>query len=158
MIERDAMRIGLDETGSIDVEYGEDKRYVEFGAFLKLDVNYSFARCLDALQMFDDVATGRSAREVYSAEVHQAVIEKPTVRIQHLFLDDRRAEVPFEAALKALEEWAVLLFARPLSPGTVQVYRPDLSRIDAALHLWEATWERRHPYRGRLGIPAQVAE
>jgi hypothetical protein len=147
------MRVITGEDRPLDiVDYGT---YGIFAGFIQLDINYSFARCLDALQMFDDVASGRSVREVYPGEVHQAVIEKPTVRVQHLFLEDRSIEVPFDIALDTLEQWAERLLALPLSPGTTQVYRPDLSRIDAALHLWEATWNRRHPCRGRLGIPAQ---
>ncbi|WP_205328511.1 hypothetical protein [Glycomyces sp. YM15] len=146
----------MDETGSIDIEdYGP---YAIYAAFLQLDINYSFARCLDALQMFDDVATGRSAREVYPGEVHSAVITKQSVIVQHLFLDDRRVEVPFNIALEALEQFAVLLLSRPLPPGAVRVYRPDLPRLHGELHLWESTWKRPHPYRGRLGIPTQGSE
>jgi hypothetical protein len=145
------LRIYLDEDGDVAIDY-DDKRFVEFGAFLKLDVNYSMVRCLDALQMVADVGSGKSAVEVYDGEVHRAEFRRDGVLVTHKFLPERTAQVPFDVAVRALEQFWTVLESKPLSPNRTRV--PDLPLVESELHLWESTWHRPHPYRGRLGIPA----
>ncbi|MEV3938635.1 hypothetical protein AB0K52_22005 [Glycomyces sp. NPDC049804] len=146
------MRIYLDEDGDVAIDY-DDKRFVEFGAFLKLDVNYSMVRCLDALQMVADVDSGISAVEVYDGEVHRAEFRREGVLVTHKFLPERTAQVPFDVAVRALEQFWTVIESKPVSPNRTRVYRPDLPLVESELHLWESTWHRPHPYRGRLGIP-----
>lgn len=145
------MRIRLDEDGDVAIDY-DDERFVAFGAFLKLDVNYSMVRCLDALQMVADVDSGRSAVEVYDGEVHRA--EFSGALVTHKFLPERTARVPIDVAVRALEQFWTVIESKPLSPNRTRIYRPDLPLVASELHLWESTWHRPHPYRGRLGIPA----
>ncbi|MEV0650571.1 hypothetical protein AB0I28_35485 [Phytomonospora sp. NPDC050363] len=147
------MRFTVDADGDIAVELGDgEAAYAEFAAWLKLGVNYSPMRCLDALQMADDVLTGQSDVETFTAEAHTTTFTRDKVTVRHQFLD-RGAVVPLKYAVERIEEWWGLIAYRAPKAGTTQPYRPDLPFWEAQLVLWEETWERRHPYRGRLGIP-----
>ncbi|MGP3964395.1 hypothetical protein ACTWPT_51390 [Nonomuraea sp. 3N208] len=52
--------------------------------------------------------------------------------------------------------WELLLAHRNYRPpGVTYLYRPDLPWAWAELLSWEEAAKRSHPYRGRLGIPAE---
>lgn len=146
------MRLLPQADGTIDIDYDDPGEY-EFGLFLKLSVNYSLARCLDALQMADDVLTGRSDQERFEAETNIALFTPEMVVVTATEPPLRKSEVPSALAVRLIEDWWRLIAKAPRR-GMTQVYRPDLPYLESNLVLWEETWGRRHPYRGRLGIPA----
>ncbi|TMR16670.1 hypothetical protein ETD86_24665 [Nonomuraea turkmeniaca] len=80
-----------------------------------------------------------------------------TVRVEHNFLEET-AEYRLGDVQRAAEEYWTVLLRKPDDPDFHRHLRPDLSEHLAYLYFWEETWQEPHPYRGRLGIPAQGSE
>lgn len=126
------------------------------GTFLFLDIGYDPYKCLVALYHAAQITQGRTDSAVVGGE---SVIVKLTPG--HASLDDqfapaRSRDIPFDEFRRAVEELWVVLYRANSEHQPSRVYRPDLTPAEGDLVMWEETFGRRHPYRGRIeGIPAQ---
>ncbi len=72
------------------------------------------------------------------------------MRFQNRYALDQRAEYSLDEVRPVLEDYWRFLLTIPERPGTYRAFWPELSLPEAHLLLWEQTWGRPHPYRGRL--------
>lgn len=146
------IRLFTDESGSTAYEVA-DPRDTLLASWLTFDLGTVPLFCLDALQMIDDVATDRAEHQEYEGNVYTVYFRKDQVTVSHLFMEDKSEVYSFDHVRDAVEQY--WLFQKTVPPATnmIRQYRLDLSIQDADLLRWEDTWQRRHPYRGRLGIP-----
>jgi hypothetical protein len=125
-----------------------DRRYTALGAWIIGDISVYFRVCLDALAAVDDAASGRPV-EPWGSDHYDVSIDADGLRLRNLHSGEI-ADYPLQEARAALEEYWRFLVARPEKPGLVRSYWPDLPKWHADVLLWEQTWNRRHPYHGRL--------
>ncbi|MFC3493468.1 hypothetical protein [Glycomyces rhizosphaerae] len=126
--------------------------------WIATDIGPSFRVLLDALAMIDDVQSGRPPFEEWSSDGYDVQFSPNGVTVQSLRGSRRRAEYPLAEARQALEDFWSFLSGQPERSNVRRQFRPDLPEWKADLLQWERTWNLRHPYRGRLGIPAQGPE
>ncbi|GIF45597.1 hypothetical protein DFJ67_0769 [Asanoa ferruginea] len=125
-----------------------DARYTALGAWIIGDISVYMRVCLDALAAVDDAASGRPV-EPWGSDHYEVTIDANGLRFTNLHAGER-GDYPLAEARPAIEEYWSFLVARPEKPGLVRSYWPELPTWQAELRQWEQTWNRRHPYRGRL--------
>jgi hypothetical protein len=132
----------------------DDKRMVALGVWLKMDIGGHPGLLLDALAMVDDVASGRSNAETWDGEGFEVQFSRDGVQVTGVYTDVNERYSLAEVRTVLEEHWGFVR-ATPENPEVQRLLRPDLPQWHAYLLQWESTWKRPHPYRGRLGIPAQ---
>ena len=128
--------------------------YEQLDVWVTMDIQTSYYLCLDALAMVSDVAAGKFREKQWEGEMCDISITKDKVVVQNNFVDDETTEIQFDLFKDILEEYWKFLTKIPPPYYVSREYRPDLPEIWADLLDWEETWQRKHPYRGRIGIPA----
>ncbi|MDN3243834.1 hypothetical protein [Glycomyces tritici] len=118
------------------------------------DIGVPFRILLDALAMIDDVAHGRPPYDEWSSEGYAVAFTPSGVSIRSLHGDRRSATYSVEEVRSALEDFWAFRVRQPERANVRREFRPDLPEWKADLLRWEDTFKQRHPYRGRLGIPA----
>lgn len=119
------------------------------------DVGLHFRALLDALAMVDDVKQGRPPFEPWTSEGYGVAFTTEGVTIRSLHGERESATYNVDDVATMLEEYWHFLAGLPERSDSPRPFRPDLPEWQARLLLWEESWELRHPYRGRLGIPAE---
>ncbi|MEV4622705.1 hypothetical protein AB0J74_28830 [Asanoa sp. NPDC049573] len=142
------IRFHLSDLGTPRFEV-DDQRYRALGAWAIIDMSLLMGACLDALAMVDDVAAGRPA-EPWESEHYRLALTKDGVTFSNYWSEDERGQYSLLEFREVVEIYWTFLASRPETPGVVRDYWPDLPRPEAEVLLWEETWQRRHPYRGRL--------
>ncbi|MDG4820621.1 hypothetical protein O7635_01990 [Asanoa sp. WMMD1127] len=127
----------------------EDQRYRALAAWAVIDISLLMGVCLDALAMVDDIANGRPA-EPWSSEHYDLTLTPDGVNFSNYWADDENGEYTFSEFREVVERYWVFLANRPEEPFMQREYWPDLPAPEAEVRLWEKTWNRPHPYRGRL--------
>ncbi len=127
-----------------------DERYAALGNWIAGDISNQPLVCLDALAMIDDAAGGRLPFQPWSSENYDVRFTPEGLEFQNLWLEDDHGRYTVGEAREALENYWRYLVDQPQNPHLVREYRPELPQWHADLLLWEETWERPHPYRGRL--------
>jgi hypothetical protein len=126
------------------------------GTFLFLDIGYHPYRCLVALDQVAQIAQGRTDRTVVGGESVIVSLTPTHASLNDEFAPSRSRDIPFDEFRRGVEELWVVLYRANRELSSNRVYRPDLSRAEGDLVMWEDTFRQRHPYRGRIeGIPAQ---
>jgi hypothetical protein len=128
----------------------EDQRYRPLGAWLITDVSKYLGVCLDALAMVDDVANGRPPFEEWSSDKYDVVFTPDGVEFSNQWVEGEGGRYSLDEVREALEIYCRFLIDQPENAHLIREYRPDLPQWQADLLLWEETWGRPHPYRGRL--------
>ncbi|MDP4508638.1 hypothetical protein [Nonomuraea turcica] len=141
--------------GSVEYRCSDD-RLAPLAVLLSSDVGNNFGRCLDVLDSVSKATAGEKAQE-YPGNIYTAIFVGDTVRVEHNFLEET-AEYGLGDVQRAAEEYWTVLLRKPDDPNFSRHLRPDLPEYLAYLYFWEETWQEPHPYRGRLGIPAQGSE
>jgi hypothetical protein len=126
-----------------------DPRYRALGAWAITDISLLMGVCLDALAMIDDVATGNRV-EPWSSEHYELTLRLQGVEFSNYWADDEHGRYTFAEFREVVELYWAFLASRPKEPFIQRDYWPDLPEAEAEVLLWEQTWQRRHPYRGRL--------
>jgi hypothetical protein len=127
----------------------DDQRYRALGAWAIIDISVFMGVCLDALAMVDDVAAGRPV-EPWSSEHYDLTLTQEGVTFSNYWADDERGRYTLAEFREVVELYWAFLASRPEEPFIQRDYWPDLPETEAEVLLWEETWQRRHPYRGRL--------
>jgi hypothetical protein len=143
-----ALRFLLTDRGFPTFEV-DDQRFRALGAWAITDISLLMGVCLDALAMVDDVATGRPA-EPWSSEHYDLTLTRAGVTFTNYWADDENGQYTLAEFREAVERYWAFLASRPEEPFIQRDYWPDLPEAEAEVLLWEKTWQRRHPYRGRL--------
>ncbi|GIF73262.1 hypothetical protein [Asanoa siamensis] len=125
-----------------------DARHTALGSWITGDISVYFPVCLDALAAVDDAANGRPV-EPWSSDNYHVSIDANGLRFNSPY-SSQEGDYPLSEVRPVLEDYWRFLVARPENPDLVRPYWPELPEWQAELLLWEQTWERRHPYRGRL--------
>ncbi|GIF73261.1 hypothetical protein [Asanoa siamensis] len=126
----------------------DDQRFRALGAWAVIDISSLMGVCLGALAMVDDVARGRAV-EPWSSAHYDLTLNRHRVMFSNRWADDERGEYTFAEYRQVVEDYLKFLVSRPVS-GYVRDYWPELPEAEAEVRLWEETWHRAHPYRGRL--------
>jgi len=114
----------------------DDNRYVPLGVWFVMELRNSPYQCLDLLALVDDAAAGRSSDGEWEGEAFHCTVTTSGVTVQNTILDDQQGTYSLAEVRQAAEDyWRQL---------------PEPSRIPADLADWERSWNRPHPYRGRL--------
>ncbi|MFB9658370.1 hypothetical protein ACFQS3_19200 [Glycomyces mayteni] len=124
-------------------------------AWICTDIGRKFRVLLDALAMIDDVRSGGQPFEQWDSEGWDVEFDPSGVTIQAVYGNRQRAEYDVETVRSALEDFWQFMVETPERANAPRTYRPDLPEWQEGLLQWEASWQIRHPYRGRLGIPEQ---
>ena len=127
----------------------DDERYRRLVNWMITDVSVHPQVALDALAMIDDVANGRPPFEEWSSENYEVSFTSDGLTFQNVWLPHDNGNYTVEEARQAFEEYWRFLVSLP-DRGLIREYRPDLPEWQADLLMWEETWGRAHPYRGRL--------
>jgi len=127
----------------------EDQRYRALGAWAVVDISLLMGVCLDALAMVDDVSTGRPA-EPWSSEHYDLTLTTQGVTFSNYWADDEQGHYSLPEFRETVENYWSFLASRPEDPAIVRDFWPELPAAQAEVKLWEQTWQRQHPYRGRL--------
>ena len=127
-----------------------DQRYETLGVWLISDISIYFRACLDALEMVDDVSNGRRPAEEWSSDKFEVGFTPERVSLQNLWLEGQHGEYAVPEVREVLERYWRFLVNTPERTHLIREYHPDLPQWQADLLLWEETWKRPHPYRGRL--------
>lgn len=131
-----------------------DPRNHVLGSWITGDVGPDFLNLLDALSAVHDVGTGAEPKAEMNFGGWDVSMSGDRVTFT-MEGTSRRQTYPFDEVKRALEElWTLVL--RHFNSRVAEVtyhYRPDLPPAWASLLSWESSYSR-HPYRGRLGIPA----
>ncbi|MGC3859363.1 hypothetical protein [Micromonospora chersina] len=128
----------------------DDERYEALGVWLTTDISIYFRVCLDALAMIDDVSHGRQPFEEWSSDKFDVHFTPERVSLQNQWLEFQHGEYPVPEIREVLERYWRFLVSMPERTHLIREYHPDLPQWQADLLLWEETWKRPHPYRGRL--------
>lgn len=145
-------RYYIDQYGSPDFDF-DDKRSVKLGVWLTMEIGAKFTVALDALDSIYEVLEGTGEPGDWEGESFEATFT-PTELIL-VDYDGTEARYPMAEVRRELEKYWRFLLTRTPTPGTTRLLRPDLPEPEAYLLQWEETWNKRHPYRGRIeGIPA----
>ncbi|SDE56256.1 hypothetical protein [Glycomyces harbinensis] len=144
---------------SLSEQFGVIAENVEPGkellvAWLATDIGAQYQVCLDALAMIDDVSAGRPPFEEWDSEGYDVEFDESGLHLSAVYGNLGEASYPIAVARKAIEDHWTFIQGLGETPGAVRAFRPDLGAPVASLLLWEQGWERPHPYRGRLGLPA----
>ncbi|SNS97154.1 hypothetical protein SAMN05421812_102569 [Asanoa hainanensis] len=142
------IRFHLSDLGTARFEV-EDQRYRALGAWAIIDISLMMGVCLDALAMVYDVAAGRPV-DPWSSEHYDLTLTQQGVTFSNYWADEERGRYTLAEFREVVELYWVFLASRPESSAIVRDFWPDLPRPQAEVLLWEQTWERPHPYRGRL--------
>lgn len=148
---------------SLDPKFGVIAESISSGsealvAWLLADIGGTHEVCLDALATIDDVAAGREF-EPWSSDAYEVTIAGSGLTLKYEWEDRIEGKYTLDQARTAVEEYWRFLQSLPEHPTVVRNFRPDLPTAVAAVLSWERTWQRPHPYRGRIeGIPAQGLE
>ncbi|MQM28902.1 hypothetical protein [Glycomyces albidus] len=140
------------EGGTAPVDPAPGERML--GSWVCWDVGRRFGVLLDALAMADQVGKGDKPFAPWDSEGFAVAFEPDGVTIASNFGDPDSTVYPVDAVRAALEDYWAFLVALPEREGQRR-FRPDLAEWEADLLQWEQTWQLRHPYRGRLGIPLE---
>jgi hypothetical protein len=146
------LRFFTSDLGSPRYE-ADDQRFTPLGMWLVMDLASDPTMILDALAMIDDVGSGRSTSEAWEGEGFDVAFSKERVEVVAVHVDSR-AEYLFSEVRDAVERYWAFAIRLPENPDVERVLRPDLPYWQACLLEWEQVWDRPHPYRGRLGVPA----
>ncbi|GAA4102632.1 hypothetical protein [Nonomuraea soli] len=151
------MRFVLTGAG-IDYEVSDDEVVdTSLGVLLTFEMS-GFEDALDVLAAIDDTLSGRSPGGEFPFGAYLINLSRERVTFERTFgTKTERRQRPTSVLKDAAEAyWELLLAHRnERSPGVTYYYRPDLPLAWASLLLWEEHARRSHPYRGRLGIPAE---
>lgn len=114
-----------------------------------------FDTVLDALESVDAAINSREQRGDWSSEGYHVTFGPDVLTIEGRWDDDDEPALVYDLqeARDVIEEYAVYVMGLPEPPNDVREYFPELPVWQADLLVWEERWKRRHPYRGRLGIP-----
>ncbi|MDP9794341.1 hypothetical protein J2S43_002853 [Catenuloplanes nepalensis] len=126
-----------------------DERYGPLGVFLISEISTRQGPALDALAVLDDATRGEET-EPWDSESYEVTFDEGGLRFQNRFALDQRAEYTLDEIRPVIESYWRFVSAVPERPGAYREYWPDLPRPEAEVLLWEKTWGRAHPYRGRL--------
>jgi hypothetical protein len=147
------MRFYRDENGSIKYQTN-DRALGDLGLWLSFDMGFAYDSCLDALRAVDDTLSGRSESGGYEGNDYNVQMNKEFATFSAIYGDGGPpTSCPMAAVKSAVEDYWRFLLTLPPNPNVIREYRPDLPPHLASLLQWEESWNRRHPYRGRLGIP-----
>ncbi|WP_239542185.1 hypothetical protein [Micromonospora terminaliae] len=100
--------------------------------------------------MIDDVSNGRRPAEEWSSDKFEVRFTPELVSLENLWLEGQHGEYPVAEVREVLERYWRFLVSTPERTHLIREYHPDLPQWQADLLLWEETWQRPHPYRGRL--------
>ncbi|WP_344491773.1 hypothetical protein [Glycomyces endophyticus] len=123
-------------------------------AWICTDIGRKFRVLLDALAMVDDVREGGAPFELWDSEGWDVEFTPDGVTVQAVYGNRQRAAYSVDEVRIALEDFWEFMAETPERANARRAFRPDLAEWQAGLLQWEQTWQLRHPYRGRLGIPA----
>lgn len=124
------------------------------GAWVCRDINRWFRVLLDALAMVDQVGAGDKPFEPWDSDGFDVDFEPSGITIASRYGSRDRATYTVDEVRAALEDYWAFLITLPERTGP-RPFRPDLPEWEADLLDWERSWELRHPYRGRLGLPLE---
>ncbi|THV21753.1 hypothetical protein [Glycomyces paridis] len=124
-------------------------------AWICTDIGRKFRVLLDALAMTDDVRAGGEPFEQWDSEGWDVTFRPDGVTIRAAHGNRQGATYSVEDVRTALEDFWQFMVETPERANAPRNYRPDLPEWQEGLLQWEDTWQIRHPYRGRLGIPTQ---
>jgi hypothetical protein len=127
-------------------------RYRQLAAWLSSGIGHDFKGCLDALELVDDALNGQAQTEEWGGEGWSVHFGTDALHLKHQHGDDPEAAYDLRQAREAIEDFWRFLTSLP-ERKIRRRFRPDLPEWQADLLQWEESWNRRHPYRGRLGIP-----
>lgn len=147
-----SIKFFVDESATVSSQV-EDPRDALLAGWLRADVGDTPLFCLDALAMIDDINTERAEHQEYEGNAFAVYFSQERVKVANIHVDDLWEDYTLAHVQEEVERYWNFQKTIPASPNVVRQYRPDLSRQDGDLLRWEDTWQRRHPYRGRLGIP-----
>lgn len=128
----------------------EDARYTTLGVWLITDLSIYFGVCLDGLAMLDDVVNGRLPFEEWSSDKFEVSITPEYIFLKNLWLESQHGRYPVDEVREALETYWRFLVSLPERKHLIREYHPGLPQWQADVLVWEETWGRPHPYRGRL--------
>ncbi len=128
---------------------GSQERYWPLGAWLISEISTLPGPALDALATLDDAARGEEVPP-WDSESYDVAFDAGGLRFANRYALDQRAQYSLEEVRPALEDYWRFVSAIPEPPGAYREYWPELPLPEAEVLLWEKTWGRRHPYRGRL--------
>lgn len=141
-------------------EYGlpryeaDDREHRLLGIWLTMEIGPKFFVALDALDSVAEATEGSGRAGDWEGESIEARFTPKELILTDY--DGTAGRYPMGEVRAELERYWRFLLTRPAAHGTTRVLRPDLPEHEAYLLQWEQTWNKRHPYRGRIeGIPAQ---
>ncbi|MEU6858019.1 hypothetical protein AB0B28_03960 [Glycomyces sp. NPDC046736] len=119
------------------------------------EIGRDFSIALDALAFVDAAFHKRALPGQWSSEGYEVLFGTEVLTIRDLWDESGEPPLryPIDEAREAIEEYMVFIMSLPDRANEVREFRPDLRAWQAWLLWWEQYWKRRHPYRGRLGIP-----
>lgn len=145
------MTFYLDESGyplfRIDAE--RYQKYRPLGAWVIGEIGKSMGVCLDALASIDDARNGRPV-EPWSSESFAVTIDTSGISFENFYAEQERGKYTLDELRAVVEDYWKFISAIPEAPGAYREYWPELPFAEAEVLLWEKTWKRAHPYRGRL--------
>lgn len=127
----------------------ENDRLQRIGNWITTDISIYKGVCLDALATLADAAAGKQT-EPWDSENYTVTFLGSTLRIQNDWVESERGDYDLAEVREAVEDYWRFLVSIPDNPNLVREFRPDLPEWQAALMMWEKTWDRPHPYRGSL--------
>jgi len=127
----------------------DDQRYRALGAWAIVDISLLMGVCLDALALVDDVANGRPAQP-WSSEHYDLTLTSDGVTFSNRWSEEEHGHYSLAEFRETVERYWEFLANLREDPDMVREYWPELPQWHAELLLWEKTWQRQHPYRGRL--------
>jgi hypothetical protein len=127
-------------------------RHRQLAAWLASGIGHDFKGCLDALELVDDALNGRAQTDEWGGEGWTVRFGTDALHLGHRYGNEPEAVIDLGQAREAIEDFWRFLTGLP-ERRIKRRFRPDLPEWQADLLQWEESWNRRHPYRGRLGIP-----
>ncbi|MEV4753800.1 hypothetical protein AB0J86_01605 [Micromonospora sp. NPDC049559] len=114
----------------------EDDRYVPLGVWFVMELRNSPYQCLDLLAIVDDVVSGRAEATEWEGEAFEVRVTRAGATARNTILEDQRGQYSLAELQRAAEDYWRYVSDRPETAADIAD--------------WEKTWQRSHPYRGRL--------